>query len=192
MARGQSPGTFTCTHQTGIHRGRRGERWRGWRLLLISLCLLPKWDASSLCRRLNGSHEPAIWTQQMWVVAIFPPTPSWPGQRDLENLALSHFPTLPGMASANQSSSYPPLNGESQPRNWPSQWSWKGPGSQPCHWVGPWDRDLRPQRRKWHQLPNHSKGWSSGEAKPWLSHSLLTAACLAVAVTVLVFLSELT
>lgn len=60
---------------------------------------------SSLCGRLHGSDEPAIWAQPSvdWL-SLSPPYPTLvqrPGQRDLENLAPSSLATLHGMAAAN-------------------------------------------------------------------------------------------
>lgn len=131
---------------------------------------------SSLCERLHGSDEPAIWAQPSvdWR-SLSPPYPTLvqrPGQRDLEDLVPPSLPTLPGMAAAN-----PVLQ--------PSSSQWIKPAQEQNPSVvlkragePPLSLDLgtetgAPKEESSISFPSHSKGWSSWRSKA-LTQSQLT------------------
>lgn len=131
---------------------------------------------SSLCGRLHGSDEPAIWAQPSvdWL-SLSPPYPTLvqrPGQRDLENLAPSSLATLHGMAAAN-----PVLQ--------PSSSRWIKPAQEqnpsvvlkrarePPLSLG-WtlgQRLVAPKKKAASASPVTPRDEVLGEVKPWLSHS---------------------
>ena len=193
MARDQSPGTSTCARQTEFieGEGKRDGEAGGCFWLAYVFC---QSEMSSLSVRTIKWFS---WTCHLdstnvkWL-AVSPPYPILARPKRFRKLSLSPLPTLPGMASAN-----PVLQ--------PSSSQWRKPDQEmtlsvvlkrarePTLSLG-WALGqglTAPKEGSGINFPTTPRDEALGEAKPWLSHSLLTTSCLAVAVTVLVFLSEL-
>lgn len=79
---------------------------------------------------------------------VSPPYPILARPERFRKPSLSPLPTLPGITSANPVLQLPSSQWRKPAQELTLSVVLKRARSQPCHWVGPWDRDLRPPKKK--------------------------------------------